>query len=71
MTRLEELGVQSLPEGEEWSEEEEDEVSSPSMETIYLSKLIIRYTHMQEKMWSQVASTLVVQRTNLSNDELM
>jgi len=51
MTRLEELGAQSLPEGEEWSEEEEDEVSSPSMETIYLSKLIIRYTHMQEKMW--------------------
>lgn len=34
MTRLEKLGVQSLPEGEEWSEEEEDEVSSPSMETI-------------------------------------
>ncbi|MHA2380387.1 MAG: tetratricopeptide repeat protein [Candidatus Thorarchaeota archaeon] len=29
MTRLEELGVESLPESEEWSEEEEDEANPP------------------------------------------
>jgi hypothetical protein len=31
MTRLKELGIESLPESEEWSEEEEEEANPPAM----------------------------------------